>query len=257
MQVVTYHFEQEINLIFVGDLHFGDENSQYHAVMSYLKKLDANNYIVFMGDIIDNALKDSVANIYHQKLSPQEQLNVFIEDIKSIKHKVLLLVNGNHERRTEKQTGINLYALLNEFLDIPFFNTWGILDISIANQRNSFAGSRNRWNYSFAIHHGVVGGRYNEKSAKQNRLLEEVIENCDAYITAHTHAPLITYQARYVYDNKNKKISKKNILYATVGGFVEPLYANEKMLPPSSAMILHISLSGYQKELKPTLINLL
>lgn len=247
MQVLEYEFPKSVDVLFVGDLHLGDTGSQYKQVIKYLKK--SNSYIVFMGDIIDNALKESITNIYHQKLNPQDQLIRFIEDLKELKSRVLVMLTGNHERRTEKQVGVNFYALLSETLDIPIFDTWGVLDISVKNQTNKLAGNNNRWNYSLCLHHGVVGGRYNERSAKQGRLLEEIVKNCDAYITAHTHVPLLTYQARYVYDSKNKKISKKDVLYATVGGFVETKYAHEKMLTPTTNAALKIIFSDTAKQM--------
>lgn len=247
MIVVEREFEADsVKLIPLGDLHIGSEADIETFTTIMASNKDA--YFVLVGDLLDNALITSVGNVYQQKMSPQEATDVVVEILKAFKDRILGVVNGNHERRTMKAAGIDILHNVCQILEIPYSNTFMVLDVAIKNG-NTFYGSKRRQHYAVLCHHGIAGGRFAERSTRQNRMINEVFEGVDVVITGHTHQPTVDYFSRYVYDAHNKCITKSSVVAVTVGAWNEEEYAREKALPPSPKVLHEIVLHAKRKKL--------
>jgi predicted phosphodiesterase len=100
----TKHFSE---VCFLGDVHYGSKQCDYEYFKKTVNLLKEKNcYIVLMGDLIENATKNSVgAGWNEQVIGPQKQKTDLIEILKPIKDQIIGSVKGNHEERTYKATG--------------------------------------------------------------------------------------------------------------------------------------------------------
>lgn len=238
MEVATYEFEEDyIDIIPVGDLHLGAENSDFNTIMKTLDKEDAK--IIFLGDLIDNAIVNSLGDVYTQKENPHEAIKQVRQMFETFKGRILGVIGGNHERRTWRKVGVVPIALLCMERNIPYSDSLMVVDINLKNGKK-LKGLKNRINYKIACHHGSSGGRFTERSMRQHRYFFDVIEGIDIYLAGHTHISETHKFAIYSYDSKNKKIRKKEVVGVTVPSWSDEKYAVQKLLAPTPRGIFKI-----------------
>lgn len=242
--VVRFDSKTDVSILFVADLHLGDEGSAYSNVIQFLK--ESTDLIVFLGDLVDAGIAGSKGNVHAQEPSVQNQLLMLVEDLKALRGRILCFVAGNHEDRLSKKAGVNLYELLGTALEVPYTSDFVVLDVTTPGS----VGSKRRLCYRIAVAHGVAGGRYPEKNMRQGRYFMEMLHNVDAYVLGHTHQPSVYYRNVYVYDDKNKGINERTVLVANVGGFVDAEYARKALFPPTASMLLKMQLLSGEKRLQ-------
>jgi predicted phosphodiesterase len=195
-----------------ADLHLGDK----HCDMTHIKKRieqvrdTENAYVILNGDLMNNAIKTSVSDIYSEKLTPMEELSRCVELFKPIKDKILCITTGNHERRTYNGSGIDLMEILSKELGLSdrFTSTGAVLFIRLGWNKSR---KRKQW-YSIYVAHGSGGGR--KVGAKAVRLADmEGIVDCDIYVHSHTHLPMIFKQSFYRSDFINSSVSMVDKLF--------------------------------------------
>ena len=240
---------KEVELHLFADEHIGDEHCDIKRLLSRIEyvKNTPNAYCVLNGDIIDNATRTSIGDVYTQEYNPMGQLSKAVEIFEPIKDKILCITHGNHENRTYKKEGINIsYLLANQLgLAVKYTPTSATLFIRFGNGRSS---TRNRKIcYTAYILHGSGGGR--KEGAKAIRLADMAsIIDCDIYIHSHTHLPMIMKQGFYRIDTSNSDVALVDKLFVNTsanlnyGGYGE---AGE--FKPSSKDTPTIYLSGTKK----------
>jgi len=103
----------------LSDLHIGLGNQKYiKAIIDFISSLD-NAYVILGGDLLDNPIKSSPASPLEDYLTPQQQIDKAVELLTPIKHKIVAIIEGNHEKRTEKETYISITQMLSTLLGIP------------------------------------------------------------------------------------------------------------------------------------------
>lgn len=243
VRVAIYEFEGEyVDVLLLGDLHLGTEESEYEKVIETVEKFQ-DTKIILLGDLIDNAIADSLGDVYSQVDNPHNAVKTVSHFLSKYKSRILGVIGGNHERRTWRKVGVDPIGLMCEQFGIPYSDDLMIVDLNIKNQKGQ-RGSRNRTNYAIACHHGTSGGRFPEKSIRQHRYFQNMITNVDIYLTGHTHIPQTSKSATYEYDPHNKKIRVRNIQHITIPAWVQEKYARQKLLPPSPHEVLLIRLYG-------------
>lgn len=65
---------ESFKLLGIADVHIGSPQSKFSELKEILKSLGENDYVVFLGDVIDNAIIDSVSNVYEQTMNPDSQI---------------------------------------------------------------------------------------------------------------------------------------------------------------------------------------
>jgi predicted phosphodiesterase len=241
MNVATYEFESEyVDILPLGDLHLGSEDSQYQKAVETIQAFP-NAKLILLGDLIDNAIAESLGDVYSQTTNPHGALQEVIHLLSTNKNRILGVIGGNHERRTWRKVGIDPIRLFCEELQIPYADDLLVLDIGIKG-KSSFRGSKRRTHYAIACHHGSSGGRFPEKSMRQHRYFQSMVSNVDIYITGHTHVPQASMTAIYEYDPRNKRISTRNMQHITIPAWTQEKYARQKILPPSPATVLILRL---------------
>lgn len=160
---------------------------------------DDNAYCILNGDLMNNAVKNSVSDIYSEAASPKETIETLSDMLNPLaeKGKILFATTGNHEFRSYKESGIDIMALVCRGLGIQdkYRAEGGVHYLSFGTNAKRKAEGR-RTSYTVFVTHGNGGG--STVGGKANKL-EKASAICDAdlYIVSHTHTP-ITFKDSFI-----------------------------------------------------------
>lgn len=199
MKVISIELSEKIKVLEIvplSDIHLGDKNCAIDEIRKEIKYIrdNPNVYCVLNGDIIDNAIKNSVSDIYSQDMNPMEQIQFVLREFEPIKGKILAITLGNHEARTWKWDGIDITRLFCIGLGIEdrYAGESALLFIRFGGQAKNLGHKGKLW-YSVYLAHGSGGGR--KEGAKAIRLADMgTIVDADVYIHSHTHLPMVMKQ---------------------------------------------------------------
>lgn len=106
----------------IADSHCGHRNFSEPHFRKIIDWIAENDAVWFGGgDLIECSTKTSVgAGWAEQSITPQEQIDYMIEALRPIAHNCLGLVNGNHEDRAFKATGINPTQIICNSIRAPY-----------------------------------------------------------------------------------------------------------------------------------------
>ena len=252
MKVIQIDLPSELEQIEVhtfADEHIGDQHSDIERVLQRIEyvKNTPNAYCILNGDIIDNATRTSLGDIYAQVFNPMEQLKKAVSIFEPIKDKILCITHGNHENRSYKKEGINISQLIATQLglDDRYSPTSATLFIRLGkgNGHDHYRPCR----YTIYVLHGNGGGR--KEGAKAIRLadLASIIDT-DIYIHSHTHLPMIFKQAFFRVDNRNSSVALVDKLFVnTASNLSYGGYGESGAFKPNSNDTPVIYLSGTKK----------
>lgn len=246
---------EKIELHTFADEHIGDEHSDLERLKQRIEYV-ANNqcaYCVLNGDIIDNATKTSIGDIYANEFNPMQQLEEAVRLFKPLKDKILAITHGNHEARTYKKEGIDLSYLLSVQLGLfeKYSPTSALIFIRFGKSRNH--GYTSKQCYTIFMLHGSGGGR--KEGAKAIRLADMAsIIDTDIYIHSHTHLPMIMKQGYHRIDKQNSTVRHVEKLFVnTAANLSYGGYSEAQEFKPSSKSSPIIYLSGTKKEMSARL----
>lgn len=217
MQKIKKDLSEELETVEIhifADLHIGDcfcDLKEIKKRIDEVKEKD-NAYIILNGDLINNATRASVSDIYSETMTPMQALTKCYELFEPVKDKILCITEGNHERRTHNGAGVDLMEILAKELGVMdcYSPTSAVLFLRFGCNKKR---KRKQW-YSLYVTHGSGGGR--KPGGKINRLTEmQGTVDCDIYIHSHTHMPAIIRQGFYRTDFVNSSVS-----------FVDKLFIN-------------------------------
>lgn len=239
---------EQIELHTFADEHIGDEQCDIKKVLQRIEyvKNTPNAYCILNGDIIDNATRTSIGDIYTQTFNPMEQLERAIAIFEPIKDKILCITHGNHENRSYKKEGINISRLIATQLGLVdrYTPTSAVLFIRFGKDTRSHG---RKFRYTGYVLHGSGGGR--KEGAKAIRLADLAgIIDCDFYIHSHTHLPMIMKQAFHRVDNNNSTVALVDKLFVnTAANLTYGGYGEAGAFKPNSTDTPVIYLSGTKK----------
>jgi len=247
----------EITIIPISDVHLGDAHTNWKKLKEFVDYICGTEGVrtILNGDLIDNAIKASVGDIYSAKLSPMDQIEEIIKILQPLADldRILAITTGNHEARTYKHTGIdvsrhiahrlgleNRYAPENYVLFVSF----GVPYPSRPNRR-----------YTYTLHgtHGsggggrLVGGKMNA--------VERMAGNVDAdiYLHSHTHLPATFKQDFIRTDSRTKTIRQVTKLFVNTNAFLDyGGYGETFGFKPATISPVQIKLRPRQGELFST-----
>ena len=254
---------ESVELHTFADEHIGDEQCDMKRLMERIEyvKNTPNAYCILNGDILDNATKTSIGDVYNQVFNPMQQLEKAVELFSPIASKCLCVTQGNHENRTMKNDGINLSRLIAEQLGIgdKYTPTSAVLFIRVGEDSSGKKESNGSGKYRqlcytmYVLHGGGSGGR--KEGSKANRLAEmSSIIDCDIYLHGHTHLPLVMKQGFHRIDPRNSTVSNVTKLYVnnssnlSYGG-----YGEAQEFKPGSKDTPVIYLNGRKKSFEARL----
>lgn len=260
MKVIKIDLPQDISQLEIhpfADEHIGDEHCDIKRLLERIEyvKNKPNAYCILNGDILDNATKTSIGDIYTQEFNPMEQLKRAVEMFSPIADKILCVTHGNHENRTYKKEGINLSYLIAKQLGLEdkYSPTSAVLFIRFGKMSRGFKETNGSGNvrkicYTLYTLHGSGGGR--KEGAKAIRLADMAsIIDCDIYCHSHTHLPMVMKQAFHRIDTKNSTVSLVDKLFVnTAANLKYGGYGEAGEFKPSSMDTPIIYLNGTKKE---------
>lgn len=240
---------KHIELHTFADEHIGDEHSDIKRVLQRIEyvKNTPNAYCILNGDIIDNATRTSIGDIYTQVFNPMEQLKRAVELFEPIKNKILCITHGNHENRSYKKEGVNISSLIANQLGLAdrYTPTSAVLFIRLG--KGSAHVRFSKILYTLYVLHGNGGGR--KEGAKAIRLADMAgIIDTDIYIHSHTHLPMIMKQAFHRIDNRNSTVARVDKLFVNTASNLDyGGYGESGAFKPNSTDTPVIYLNGTKK----------
>ncbi len=236
-EMIIKQFDDDITIYPISDVHLGALEHNADEWNKFVEKVknEPNSYIILNGDLMNNATRSSVSNVFDDILRPREQKDRLIEYLTPIKDKILCAVSGNHERRSGKDADNDpMYDIMCKLnLEDIYRQNMAFLKLQFGSQRE--IESRHGKTYTIAVTHGTGGGIYTGASVNRNERFGYTIDNLDCLIVGHTHKGTISKPSKIVIDPRNNSVLLKQFTvvstqsWLTYGG-----YAMQKMLLPSS-----------------------
>lgn len=219
------NFDQ-IEVHVFADLHIGDKQADLQLIkdrVEYIKNTP-NAYFILNGDIINMDCKTSVSDIESRTMNIMEQVYTARELFAPISDKCLCSIEGNHERRSYKQTGISASHILANLIGCEnwasgsavLFVRFGHLGTG-----NPTGHPERKREYVLYATHGNGGGA--KVGGKANKMLQmsEVVEGVDVFIHSHTHTSLVIKDAVVRADKASHSIYTADRLYVNNGATLD------------------------------------
>lgn len=245
----------DITIIPVSDVHLGAAEHQQRKWELFCQSVleSPNTYITLGGDLINNATKSSVSNVFEETMRPSEQKKLMAKMLEPLRDRILCAVSGNHERRSLKDADDDpTYDIMCK-LDIEhlYRENMAFVKIQIGNQEGN--GCLNP-TYMLVVTHGAGGGIYTGGAVNRNERFGYVMDGVDCLIVGHVHKPFVTQPGKIKIDPHNNKVSVVPFKVVSSSAWLDyGGYAAQKMLLPSGHAAQTITLCGKKKEIKVTM----
>ena len=100
---------ESVEIYPVHDLHYGNERfnlSKWNRLHDLIIS-EPNRYVVWVGDLLENAVPGSKSSVFDQMYSPQEQKEYVTALFKEFKSRTIAILDGNHElNRSTRMAGL-------------------------------------------------------------------------------------------------------------------------------------------------------
>ena len=256
-QLIVHKFpdRENITIVPIADVHLGAKECMEQEFIEFIEtvKEKPNIYLAILGDLVNNATRSSVSNIFEERYRPSEQKKMMAKILEPVADRVLFGVPGNHEGRSGRDADdCPLYDIMCK-LDIEDKYRENIAIVKIQMGDNRLNGRSNP-TYVIAGVHGSGGGVLTGSTINKNERYGYVFDGIDAVISAHSHKPAITQPGKIRVDTRKNiaKVVPFKVITATswmdYGG-----YAAKKMLLPSSHALQTMTLMGKEKEIVVTM----
>ena len=244
----------DIVIIPISDVHLGALEHMQYEWENFCKNVlsQPNVYVTLGGDLINNATRTSVSNVFKETMRPSEQKRKMAEMLKPLAKagRILCAVSGNHERRSGKDADDDpMYDIICKLdLEDIYRENMAFVKIQMGNSNHN---GLNNPTYCLAITHGAGGGIYTGGAVNRNERFGYVIDGIDGLIVGHTHKGSITKPSKVYVDKHNNKVSMKPfVVVSSVPWMNFGDYALQKMLLPATSgdpqkLLLH----GKQKKI--------
>lgn len=255
MKVISFDAvtdSDEVIIYPLGDMHIGDAYSTKGELIRVVNKIkdNPNAYCILNGDIVNNATRNSVSDIYSEQMSPMTQVMVALELLEPIKDKIISVTSGNHELRSNKDDGLDIMQFLCANLNIlPRYDREGCY-IFLTTGKSDGKNSKkpNRQVYGIYHTHGSGGGKRGGSTANALEDMSAIVD-ADLFIRSHTHRPMAFPVDHYRANFSNRKVSKVTQYMVTTNAFLNwGGYAEQKGFRPTSIVVPEIHLKAHFKK---------
>lgn len=251
MKVITKELPKfkELEIYPLADVHIGDPLHDKKRLKQFIQEVleKENRYIIVNGDVINNAVRQGVSDIYAEELSPNEQIDRAVEILSPIKDRILVITEGNHENRSYKQDGILIMYQVAQRLGIYDSYAEGAYLLFIKFGKSQGRDCR-KMPYAIYGKHGSGGGR--KVGAKAIRLFEmaEVVD-ADVFLHSHTHVPMVLRKTFHRVDYRNEKVTPIEQLFINTNSYLNfGGYAENYGYHPTSTQYPKIILDGVERK---------
>lgn len=231
------------------DLHIGDRKTDIALFKRFVQFIgeQPNRFITIQGDLMNNALKTSVSNVYEETMNPQEQKKFLIHELRPIKDRILCYVPGNHEERSTKDSDnhpIEDLAVAFDREDL-YRHDGAFMKVTFGTKDKN----QKRASYNICCIHGVGGG--SKSGGAVNRIEDFLysIEGADILIMGHVHKKIAGRPSRICFDPYNNNLRQRDTLWVIASAWQDwGGYAMRGMLKPGSKGKTPITLYGRVKD---------
>lgn len=202
----------------VSDLHVGDPEFKEKEFLDFLNYVanKENAYIVLLGDLMNNAIKSSVSNVYNETMPPQQQKKYLIDKLKPISHKILAITTGNHENRSKKETDVDLTEDIAIALGLD--NIYSPNGIILKVRFGQFKSGKKRA-YNLYLTHGFTAPKRPGATLNNIELVQLSLENIDIYVFGHAHKQIVYPTQTLVFDDKNDCLIEETKYFILTGAW--------------------------------------
>lgn len=245
-----------VTLYPLADLHIGDPFSLSGLIGERMEQIkhDQRGLVILNGDLLNAALRNSVSDVYGEKLSPMAQIERLAEILDPIKDRIIGATSGNHENRVYRSDGVDIMRLVCREIGIEErYNHDGVLIFLRFGHKRCHHGGEMPQCYTIYATHGTGGGR--KEGAKAIRLADMAsITDADIYIHSHTHLPLAMRQAFYRVNSGNCSAAMVDRLFVNTGACLDyGGYGQMQEYKPASPAMPIITLSGAKKRMSASM----
>lgn len=215
---------------------------------------DKNAYVVLGGDLLNNAIKSSVSNVYEEVMRPREAKRIMTELLKPLaaEGRVICGTGGNHERRNRDCDDDIIYDIMAK-LDIEDLYRENMCFVKLQFGASRGDGAKNP-TYRIMVTHGAGGGALTGGAVNKAERFGGIIDGIDLMMVGHTHKPFITAPAKLVFDPYNNRVSVKPFRVVSLSSWLSyGGYAMQKMLLPAANLPQVVTLHGKRKKIEVTM----
>lgn len=212
---------KDAKILGVGDLHIGTIESNKQGWENFVKLVldDPLAYVIFVGDLMNNATKSSVSNCFEETMRPRDQKMYLVEKLKPLAEagKIIAIEPGNHERRSAKDADDDPLYDVAAKLDIEdvYRENMAIIKIVVGND------GHNDNCYTILATHGAGSGMLTGASVNRYERYAYYWDGIDIYMFGHTHKPFITKPNKMVLDKQKGITSQKKMVVMTVPSWLQ------------------------------------
>ena len=230
---------EEIEIYPIHDLHYGSAEFDAHRWNNLLNEIlsKPNRFALMIGDLMDTALPNSKSNPLESVHSMKEQKDFVTEQFRALKDRILCIVDGNHEERVTRYTG--LYTLYDSAaivgIEDKYRSAYAVLDIGVG------SGSDRHPDRPFRY----VGYIVHKAKEMKNFSTADFLEGFDFVCFGHDHDPKDHSRGKLVYNKQRKTVSVKPIEVVNCGSFLNyGGYGAKGGYRPQSPQLYKLILSG-------------
>jgi len=212
---------KDVHLYCVGDLHAGAIEANLKGWEKFKQIIldDPQAYVIFIGDLMNNATKSSVSNCFEEVMRPRDQKIYLKENLKDLAdaNKILAILPGNHENRSLKDADdsplYDVAAKLN--IEDVYRDNLAIIKLRIGTN------PKKRNVYTIIATHGAGGGALTGSSVNRYERFASNWDGVDIFFFGHTHKPFITKPNKMIVENTHDFVKKKNTIIMTVPSWLQ------------------------------------
>lgn len=234
--------DSEIIVYLIADVHVGSAQcnlDKFKEVINEVRGIK-NAYIILNGDLIDNALKDSVSFEY-DGLSPSSSINIVCEILKPVADKILCINTGNHEYRTKKASDIDPNLLIATLLGVKDKYSPGasVLFVPLDNAPKKGVSTL----FTVFCYHGAGGGTKVGSKANKVQDMSKICQ-ADIYMMSHVHLPMVFKEDYLEIDKVNYRVRQRTRTFVISNSFLDyGGYGEKKGYTPATIAVPKVHLS--------------
>lgn len=234
--VIVRRFDSAIKIACISDVHYGAIGHMGKEWQKFIQMVlkDPNMYLILAGDMVNNNLRSSVGSPWDDVVRPRDQKIHMVEMLKPIKDRILCSIEGNHERRSQKDADDYVMYDIMTKLDLEDLYRPNAAFIKIQIGQRSNAPNKGRCTYTFAVTHGSGGGKTGS-AVNRNEDWGANIDGLDCVISGHTHKGAVSKPEKMVFDPRNDKILFQqfvSVICVSWQDYVD--FPLQKMMKPST-----------------------
>jgi predicted phosphodiesterase len=239
-----------VEILPLSDLHVGDRNCDIKAFDKFIEYVLSapNRYLIYNGDNIDNATRNSVGDVYSSLMPPHKQKKWLQKKLEPVKDRILVFVEGNHSRRTTRDADVHIVEDIADHLGKADLYREDEAYIKLKFGRRKSSGSQ--MVYTIYVTHGSGGGK-RPGSAVNNIELLGLGTDADIYVIGHVHKKIGYKSTIRKADLRNNNIIAEERLFVISSSWLNfGGYAVQHMLVPGAKGSAPITLYGGEKKME-------